>query len=107
MHRKVLSFVVSALFCTQTLTAFPTNVFAEENASDTKESKQIFYGDVNEDGMISTGDAVLIEKYVLNSNANPLHEPLAADVDLDGKVTLKDAEIIFQFYSVSNHIIVS
>ena len=99
MHRKVLSFVVSALFCTQTLTAFPTNVFAEENASDTKESKQIFYGDVNEDGMISTGDAVLIEKYVLNSNANPLHEPLAADVDLDGKVTLKDAEIIFQFYS--------
>ena len=99
LAQKALSFIVSSIVCVQTLTVLPNKGYAAEVASDTTETKQIFYGDVNEDGKISVNDAVMIEKYVLTSNADLLRTPEAADVDVDGKVTLRDAEIIFQFDS--------
>lgn len=57
------------------------------------------YGDVDEDGEISTTDAYMISQYItLQATLTP-EQFLAADVDLDGYVTAMDSTIIQNYLS--------
>ena len=57
----------------------------------------MYKASIHFDGMISSKDAEATEVYVCGRNNNQSIDADAADVDLDGKISLRDAEIIFQF----------
>ena len=54
------------------------------------------YGDVNVDGLINEDDYLLIEQFINTSNELTGQSLLNADVNVDGKVDLVDADIIKQ-----------
>ena len=56
----------------------------------------VSYGDVNVDGLINEDDYLLIEQFINTSNELTGQSLLNADVNVDGKVDLVDADIIKQ-----------
>ena len=96
--KKVLSFfIASSLGCVQTLSMFPVSAMASETDTSQESSSDILYGDADNNGTTDNNDAVLIENYVRNSDNYQISDTVAADVDKDSKITLRDAEIILQW----------
>ncbi|NLT10539.1 MAG: hypothetical protein GXY08_13735, partial [Ruminococcus sp.] len=96
IRQKTLSFfVASAVGCSQVLSLIPVNTIAAEDDPAAQVSADVLYGDANNDGKVDNADAALIEKYVRYDNMHTV-DSAAADVDLDGKVTLSDAELVYQ-----------
>ncbi len=96
--KKVLSFfIASSLGCVQTLSMFPVSAMASETDTSQESSSDILYGDADNNGTTDNDDAVLIENYVRNSDNYQIADTVAADVDKDSKITLRDAEIILQW----------
>lgn len=62
------------------------------------DSKCKYYtlGDVNEDGVINSGDALVVQQYVNGTVTLTAIQQVAADVTEDGKITSEDAELILQ-----------
>lgn len=52
------------------------------------------YGDVNGDDVISMADVLLIQKHSMNLVEFDKYQLIAADVDGDGNVTLRDASMV-------------
>jgi hypothetical protein len=59
-----------------------------------EKNKDIIYGDVNEDGYITTTDATLVTRWAGGNTATPLRNILAADVNGDAYITTTDATLI-------------
>ena len=74
----------------------PVDTIAAEADPVEKNTADVLYGDANGDGIVSNTDAALIEKHIRYGNKYSLDQT-AADVDLNGNVTLSDAELIYQF----------
>jgi len=55
-------------------------------------------GDVNNDGFVTTTDAVIVYKHCFYPEEYPLANEWAADVNCDGNITTPDAEIIYKHY---------
>ena len=55
-------------------------------------------GDVNNDGFVTTTDAVIVYKHCFCPEEYPLANEWAADVNCDGNITTPDAEIIYKHY---------
>ena len=66
----------------------------DKDANDVNDKQK--YGDVNNDGKISSKDSMLVQRYVIQLEALSAKQQKNADVDLDGKVTSKDALYILQ-----------
>ena len=93
--KKALSFFVASLVgCAQTLTLLPVNTVASEIDTSPVSSSDILYGDADNNGSVNNDDADLIENYV--RKGYEIAGTIAADVDSDNKITLRDAEIILQ-----------
>lgn len=58
---------------------------------------EILYGDANGDGNVDLDDAAFIEDYAAKRYTKSIADFNAADVDLDGAVTLRDAEILYMY----------
>ena len=69
----------------------------ETPAAESTEETAVFYGDVNGDGKLNAIDASLVVAYATNGDEDDI-DLTAADVDLDGKVTLHDSELILEEY---------
>ena len=72
----------------------------ETPAAESTEETAVFYGDVNGDGKRNAIDATMIIAYAANGEENDI-DLTAADVDLDGKVTLHDSELILYAYMLA------
>lgn len=59
-----------------------------------EKNKDIIYGDVNEDGYVTTTDATLVTRWAGGNTATPLKNILAADVNGDAYITTTDATLI-------------
>ena len=59
-----------------------------------EKNKIIIYGDVNEDGSVSTTDATLVTRWAGGNTATVLGNILAADVNGDGSITTTDATLL-------------
>jgi hypothetical protein len=59
-----------------------------------EKNKIIIYGDVNDDGFITTTDATLVTRWAGGNTATPLRNILAADVNGDAYITTTDATLI-------------
>jgi hypothetical protein len=59
-----------------------------------EKNKNIIYGDVNEDGYVTTTDATLVTRWAGGNTAAPLRNILAADVNGDAYITTTDATLI-------------
>jgi hypothetical protein len=59
-----------------------------------EQNKIIIYGDVNEDGYITTTDATLVTRWAGGNTAAVLRNILAADVNGDAYITTTDATLI-------------
>ena len=95
LSKRILSSVAaSALACSQMMTIMPFDAIA---ADEEQTEAVVFYGDVNGDKMVDSVDYSLIEKYARNGDDSNI-DLKAADVDLDGKVTLRDGEIVLWHY---------
>ncbi len=57
----------------------------------------IFYGDINNDGVINVQDAVLVMKHVLGIEFLDDEQQRAADVNGDGAVNTRDVYYIMQY----------
>lgn len=55
-------------------------------------------GDVNNDGFVTTTDAVIVYKHCFYPEEYPLANEWAADVNCDGYITTTDAVIIYKHY---------
>ena len=115
-HKSIPTRVISALAASavagsQILAALPFNAVAAENTVSKQtdispdkiswlgdEPAEPNYGDVDGNGSINAVDASLIASYATTGNDNDI-DLAAADVDSDGKVTLRDAEIILMYYN--------
>lgn len=98
VRKKALSFFVASLVgCAQTLTLLPVNTVASEIDTSPVISSDILYGDADNNGSVNNDDADLIENYVRNGNNCQIADTIAADVDIDNKISLRDAEIILQW----------
>ena len=59
----------------------------------------LFYGDVNEDGVIDIIDALLVAQYYVGLNPAGFTAPVeAGEANLDGRVDIVDALMIAQYY---------
>ena len=67
----------------------------EKPATDTV----VIYGDANGDGKANAVDTSIIARYAAKGDVSDI-DLKAADVDLDGKVTIRDAELILQNYAL-------
>ncbi|MBE6864480.1 MAG: hypothetical protein E7495_08000 [Ruminococcus flavefaciens] len=95
LGKKALSFLIaSSLGCAQTLTLIPASAIASEIDASPVSSSEILYGDADNNGLINNDDVDLIENYV--RKGYEIAGTIAADVDSDNKITLRDAEIILQ-----------
>ena len=95
LGKKALSFLIaSSLGCAQTLTLIPASAIASEIDASPVSSSEILYGDADNNGLINNDDVDLIENYV--RKCYEIAGTIAADVDSDNKITLRDAEIILQ-----------
>ena len=81
-----LVFVLSLTLC---VSAADANEDVVENGG------EILFGDVNGDGEVNNVDALMILKYIFNSERYPLNIALA-DVDFDSTVTNADVLKIFR-----------
>jgi fibronectin type 3 domain-containing protein len=61
---------------------------------DIEKNKIIIYGDVNEDGYITTTDATLVTRWAGGNTATVIRNILAADVNGDAYLTTTDATLI-------------
>jgi alpha-tubulin suppressor-like RCC1 family protein len=61
---------------------------------DIEKNKTIIYGDVNEDGSITTTDATMVTRWAGGNTATFMSNLLAADVNGDGNITTTDATLI-------------
>ena len=59
-----------------------------------EKNKTIIYGDVNEDGDVSTTDATLVTRWAGGNVTTVLKNILAADINGDGSITTTDATLI-------------
>lgn len=108
-HRKIKTRVLSALAAsavagTQIFAAMPLHAIAAETDNQTELAKSgsaVNYGDVNGDGIIDKVDAGLIEKFVISCDDTSI-DLAAADVDSNGELDLRDAEIILNYYAAAS-----
>ena len=59
-----------------------------------QKNKEIIYGDVNEDGYVTTTDATLVTRWAGGNTTTVLRNILAADVNGDAYITTTDATLI-------------
>ena len=59
-----------------------------------EKNKIIIYGDINEDGSITTTDATLVTRWAGGNNSTVMRNILAADVNGDAYITTTDATLI-------------
>jgi uncharacterized repeat protein (TIGR01451 family) len=59
-----------------------------------EKNKEIIYGDVNEDGNITTTDATMVTRWAGGNTSTVLRNILAADINGDGSITTTDATLI-------------
>jgi hypothetical protein len=61
---------------------------------DVEKNKTIIYGDINEDGVVTTTDATLVTRWAGGNTATVLRNILAADANGDAYITTTDATLI-------------
>ncbi|MBO7475296.1 MAG: hypothetical protein J6U00_15065, partial [Ruminococcus sp.] len=93
---KLLAAVTSVALTGSMLPMYlPANVIAAE---DGQTEAYVLYGDANGDGQISAEDASLVENNILNGDESAPIDKTSADVNTDGIIDFKDAELILQYY---------
>ena len=110
--QKIGAFIsASAIVCTQLSANVPLSVSAVGTVKQTDSNTlnlslgssiavkegSILYGDANCDNMVDFDDVALIENYAAKRTNTDTIDIIAADVDLDGSVTLRDAEILYMY----------
>ena len=78
---------------------FTEKNYSLPNRSISKEYYTIQYGDVNEDGRISSSDRRAIYNHTNNNKLLTGQQLLNADVNGDGKINDTDSEILYQYLS--------
>ena len=63
---------------------------------DFSKSQNVYYGDVNEDGVVTVADIVLLQKYLLAAKTLSNDQWLAADMNQDGAVNGFDLALLRQ-----------
>ena len=63
---------------------------------DFSKSQNVYYGDVNEDGVVTVADIVLLQKYLLAAKTLSNDQWLAADINQDGAVNGFDLALLRQ-----------
>ena len=97
------SMTVTAIDTAQTADIIPQKALwwgDETSAAESADGNAVSYGDVNGDGKIDAIDASLIVAYATKGEESDI-DLTAADVDLDGKVTLHDTELILDAYALA------
>ena len=94
--RFVSTLTASALAGSQVLTVMPMNVTAADTDQTETGQIRINYGDANGDKRVDFLDPGAIVDYLIDKSKEI--DTVAADVDMDGEVTLHDAEVILQHY---------
>ena len=98
-RKRILSAITaSAIVSTQMLAAMPFGAMATAIPDDNSEKKEMVYGDVNQNGYIDPNDYIRFEIYFKQRDEKVFENPVAADVDLDGKITVRDLQIIREYY---------
>ena len=90
--KKIIRLLSIALSIALFVVAFNVNAFAEETTDDTQTEENILMGDVNGDGIVDTNDSII----ALQMAANIVPVNAAADMVVDGYVSVKDARAILR-----------
>lgn len=87
MSQRIISVIVSLSIVIGTFVCMSINTLAVQNE----------LGDTNSDGSINSFDALMVVRYITNTESLNAAEISAADVDGNGKITVVDALCILKF----------
>ena len=102
LNKRILSLLAaSAVTFSQIITVMPMQATAAESDTENgiSDSPEIICVDANGDSIIDAKDFSIIEKYARTGDESGINL-IAADVDISGKVDLRDAEIVMQHYAL-------
>lgn len=83
--------------CSVSVNSSSNNILPETKYSASTATKVVLYGDVNLDGVVSTIDATVVQRYIAQTQEFIQEQIVAADVNGDGTVNSLDATYIQRY----------